>query len=78
VDAAAALLRVIVTHPVLWVLQTSGEAPCGRVGAAAAAIGSDIYVFGGRTGTDFGDSSLNDLHILDTRSGDDRCYKVLG
>ena len=55
-------------------MQTSGEAPCGRVGAAAAAIGSEIYVFGGRTGKDFGDSSLNDLRVLDTRSGDDRCY----
>jgi hypothetical protein len=39
------------------------------VGAAAAAIGGDIYVFSGRTGKDFGDSSLDDLHVLDTRSG---------
>lgn len=45
------------------------------MGAAAAAIGSDIYVLGGRTGKDFGDSSLNDLHVLDIHSGDDRCHR---
>lgn len=55
-------------------LQTSGEGPCGRVGAAAAAIGDKIFVFGGRTGKDFGDSSLNDLHALDTASGGMRVH----
>jgi len=50
-------------------VRTSGKAPCGRVGHAAVAIGDNMYVFGGRTGKDFGDSSLNDLHVLDTASG---------
>lgn len=49
-------------------LSTSGSAPCPRVAATACAVGPCIYVFGGRTGIEMGEGSLNDLHVFDTRS----------
>ncbi len=37
-----------VTSGVWSKLQTTGEAPCARIAATACAVGTDIYVFGGR------------------------------
>lgn len=52
----------------VWsVLQTTGAAPCPRVGATVCAIGETVYVFGGRTEVAEG-SSLNDLYTLDVKS----------
>lgn len=47
-------------------LATSGEPPCARMGCTAAAVGADMYIFGGRSGIEMGEGSLHDLHALDT------------
>lgn len=47
-------------------LATTGTPPPLRNAHAAAAIGSDLYVFGGRCGIDIGEAALNDLWRLDT------------
>jgi N-acetylneuraminic acid mutarotase len=47
-------------------VQTTGTLPSERIAHSAAAIGSKLYVFGGRSGVDIGEGSLNDLYCLDT------------
>jgi N-acetylneuraminic acid mutarotase len=44
-------------------LATSGDAPAGRRGHAAAAVGERLYVFGGQDA----DGILNDVRVLDLR-----------
>jgi len=50
-------------------LTASGQAPPARVGHTAAAVGSRIYVFGGRVGSPVADRDVGDLHAYDTRAG---------
>lgn len=40
----------------------SGTPPPLRNAHAAAAVGTDLYVFGGRCGIDIGEAALNDLY----------------
>ncbi|WIA40680.1 hypothetical protein OEZ86_004378 [Tetradesmus obliquus] len=47
-------------------LKTAGACPGPRVAATMAAIGSKIYLFGGRTGIDMGEGATGDLFVLDT------------
>lgn len=49
-------------------LQAQGTPPSLRNAHAAAAIGAGIYIFGGRSGIDIGEGSLNDLHRFDAES----------
>ncbi|EFN59120.1 hypothetical protein CHLNCDRAFT_19060 [Chlorella variabilis] len=52
-----------------WSLvQAQGTPPSLRNAHAAAAIGAGIYIFGGRSGIDIGEGSLNDLHRFDAES----------
>ena len=46
----------------------SDKKPCARIGHASCVLGSKLYVFGGRTGVDMGESSLNDLHAYDVNT----------
>ncbi|KAG2454804.1 hypothetical protein HYH02_000636 [Chlamydomonas schloesseri] len=48
------------------VVEVKGEAPPPRVAHAAAAVGSTLYVFGGRDGRDVGEGASNQLHAFDT------------
>ena len=50
------------------VCSTAGGAPGARVGHAAAAVGSQVYVFGGRTEVEMGEGLLDDLYCYDTVS----------
>ena len=50
-------------------LTASGQAPPARVGHTAAAVGSQIFVFGGRVGSPVADRDVGDLHVYDTRAG---------
>lgn len=43
-------------------LAVQGTPPPVRNAHAAAAIGTDIYVFGGRCGIEIGEDALNDLY----------------
>ena len=45
--------------------QASGPAPSPRIAPAAAAVGTTIYVFGGRTGVEMGEGALGDTWALD-------------
>ena len=45
--------------------QVAGEPPSPRNAASAAAVGSRLYMFGGRTGVDMGEGSLSDLWVFD-------------
>lgn len=51
------------------VLQTSGTPPSPRVAHAAAAIGSNLWFYGGRRGVAMGEGALGDLFVLDTMTG---------
>lgn len=65
------------THPCFAVLltlppqlpacQVHGTPPPLRNAHAAAAVGTDLYVFGGRCGIEIGEASLNDLYRLGSR-----------
>ena len=46
--------------------QASGTPPTSRNAHTAVAVGTDIYVFGGRSGIDIGEGALGDLHRFDT------------
>ncbi|BDA51022.1 Nitrile-specifier protein 5 [Coccomyxa sp. Obi] len=50
-------------------VQCSGDAPCPRVAHTAAAVGDTIYFFGGRSGIEMGEGSMNDLYSFDTKAG---------
>ncbi|PNH10707.1 Nitrile-specifier protein 5 [Tetrabaena socialis] len=46
----------------IWrVLEAKGEPPIPRVAHAAAAVGSTLYAFGGRSGLEMGEGASNDL-----------------
>lgn len=62
-----------------WSLcQASGSAPSPRVGHASAALGSKLYIFGGRTEVMMGEGLLDDLHCYDTNSGEWSQVKTTG
>jgi N-acetylneuraminic acid mutarotase len=41
------------------------ESPCARIGHSSCSIGSKIYIFGGRTGVEMSETSLNDFYEFD-------------
>ncbi|PRW58177.1 nitrile-specifier 5-like [Chlorella sorokiniana] len=47
-------------------LQVHGTPPPLRNAHAAAAVGTELYIFGGRCGIEIGEAALNDLYKLDT------------
>jgi len=47
---------------------SKGNPPSARFGHGQAAIGSNIYVFGGREGTAIDERLLDDMHMFDTLS----------
>lgn len=49
--------------------QVTGTPPPLRNAHATAAVGSDLYIFGGRCGIEIGEAALNDLFKLDTATG---------
>ena len=52
-----------------WVkLNVKGQAPCARIAHAAAVVEKKLFIFGGRTGIDMGEGSLNDLHCFNTET----------
>ena len=55
-------------------LKAAGQAPPARVGHTAAAVGSQVLVFGGRVGSPVADRDVGDLHAYDTRAG---CWSSL-
>ena len=46
----------------------SKHRPNARLGHASCVLNNKLYVFGGRTGVDMGEHSLNDLHVYDLDS----------
>jgi len=50
------------------VVSAAGAAPCPRIGHTAAAVGSSIYIFGGRSAKEVGEGSMNDIHRFDTET----------
>ncbi|MEW5318732.1 MAG: hypothetical protein WDW38_009927 [Sanguina aurantia] len=53
-----------------------GLPPVPRVAHTAAAVGTSIYIFGGRTGMEMGDGAMDDLWVFDTVT--DAWSQVLG
>lgn len=47
-------------------LETSGDAPCARLGHVAAVVGDDLWIFGGRTNEK---QDLNDLYSCNLSTG---------
>eukprot|EP00877_Chromochloris_zofingiensis_P006588 jgi/Chrzof1/2182/Cz11g05080.t1 len=47
-------------------LLTTGEAPSPRIACTAAAVGTHLYIYGGRTGVDMGEGADDHLWVLDT------------
>ena len=56
-----------------WIspLPSDGPAPSLRVAHAQAAVGDDVYVFGGRNGIEMGENALNDMWKLQIVTSDD-------
>jgi len=51
-----------------------GDPPVSRNAHAAAEVGRNIYIFGGRSGITMGEGSLNDMHMFDT---EERTWKSI-
>jgi hypothetical protein len=51
-------------------LQATGDIPAPRNAPTAAAVGSKIYFFGGRTGIEMGEGSLDELFSFDTATNE--------
>lgn len=51
-------------------VSAKGQLPPPRVGHGAAAIGSKLYVFGGRSSIEMGEGLISDLHCFDTQTGE--------
>ena len=50
---------------------SDGPAPSLRVAHAQAAVGDDVYVFGGRNGIEMGENALNDMWKLQIVTSND-------
>lgn len=48
-------------------LPASGDRPCPILGHSTTAMGTSLFVFGGRTGDQVAETSLNELHVFDTK-----------
>lgn len=48
-------------------LPAAGEQPCPILGHSTTSVGASLFVFGGRTGTQVAETSLNDLHVFNTK-----------
>ncbi|CAF1083398.1 unnamed protein product [Brachionus calyciflorus] len=49
-----------------WSSLADPSAPIARMGHSSCSVGDNLYIFGGRTGVEMGETSLNDLHSFNT------------
>lgn len=64
---AAEVCAFDLEHQRWTALPASGEQPCPILGHSTTTIGASLFVFGGRTGTQVAETSLNELHVFDTK-----------